>query len=145
MPLAQTLLRPSGTVARARSSLAQLGWRERAHGVGTGASAHDGAARGGATWVRYGGDLTGAQEAAEESTTGPHRRVDDGAAELVGVDGGVGRHGGSAATYEDTRRENAVARRTHRRARTRVIGSGQRRSAAHVARRSAAALSERGT
>jgi hypothetical protein len=55
----------------------------------------------GAACVRCGGDLIGAQEAAGESTVGPHRRVDGGAAELMGVDGGVGWHGGSAVTYED--------------------------------------------
>jgi hypothetical protein len=53
------------------------------------------------------------------------------------------------------RRENAAARRTHRRvgrgrrrrrrAQTCAVGSGQRRSAVGVARQSAAALSERGT
>jgi hypothetical protein len=69
-------------------------------------------ARVGTTHVRYGGDLTDTQEAAEESTTGPHQRVDNGTAELMGIDGGarvarrgvdtgVGRHGGSAATYRD--------------------------------------------
>jgi hypothetical protein len=47
---------------------------------------------------RYGGDLTGAWEAAEESTAGPHWRVDGGAAELVGI---AGQHSGLAATYED--------------------------------------------
>jgi hypothetical protein len=45
-------------------------------------------ARGGAARLRCGGNLTGAREAAEESTAGPHRRVDGGAAELVGVDDG---------------------------------------------------------
>jgi hypothetical protein len=70
-------------------------------------SAHDGAAH-----VRCGGDLTGARAVAKESTAGPHQRVDGGAAELVGIDGGtraarrgvdagVGRHSGSTATYED--------------------------------------------
>jgi hypothetical protein len=90
MPLGRILPRPSATVpaqrawpslarlslgraARTAHGLAQLGGRERAQG----------AAR-----VRYGGDLTGAREAAGESTAGPHRRVDGGAAELVGVDGG---------------------------------------------------------
>jgi hypothetical protein len=50
-------------------------------------------ARGGAACLRCDGDLTGAREAAEESSAGPHRRVDGGAAELVGVDGGVEQHG----------------------------------------------------
>jgi hypothetical protein len=77
--------------------LAKLGRRERACGA-----AH----------VHCGGDLTDAREAARESTAGPHRRVDGGAAELMGVDSGaraarrgvdagVGRHDGSAVTYED--------------------------------------------
>jgi hypothetical protein len=100
MPLGRILPRPSGTVptqpaslrsargpacpgsasastARAAHGLAQLGRCKRA--------------RGGATRLCCGGDLTGAREAAEESTVGPHRRVDS----------GVGRHGGSAMTYED--------------------------------------------
>jgi hypothetical protein len=83
------------SLARLGLGLAQLGRRERA--------------RGGAARLRCSGDLTDAREAAEESTAGPHRRMDGGAAELVGVDGGVGRHGeawtpasgGSAATNED--------------------------------------------
>jgi hypothetical protein len=90
MPLGRILPRPSGIVlaqrawpslarlslgraARVAHGLARLGGRERAQG----------AAR-----VRCGGDLTGAREAAGESPAGPHRRVDGGAAELVGVDGG---------------------------------------------------------
>jgi hypothetical protein len=101
-----------------------------------GVSAHDSAAR-----LRYGGDLTGAREAAEESTAGPHQCVEGGAAELVGVDGGVGRHGeawtpmsgGTAVRRGHTRmamervraaarHENVAARRTHRR-----VGWGRRR------------------
>jgi hypothetical protein len=86
MPLGRILPRPSGTVpaqpayaARvAQPSLAQLGRCERARG---------GAAR--ACGVRCGGDLTGAQEVAGESTVRPHRRVDGGATELVGVDDGT--------------------------------------------------------
>jgi hypothetical protein len=69
----------SASAARAAHGLAQLGRRELA--------------RGGAARLRCGGDLTGAREAAEESMAGPHRCVDGGAAELVGIDGGVGRHG----------------------------------------------------
>jgi hypothetical protein len=94
----------------------------------TGASVR--AARGGAARLRCGGDLTGAREAAEESMAGPHRRVNGGATELVGVDGGVGRHGeawmpasgGTVVRRQPTRstmervsavgrRENAAARR----------------------------------
>jgi hypothetical protein len=79
--------------------------------------------------------LHGAWEAVGESTAGPHRRVDGGAAELVGVDGGAraaqrGMDGGAqvarrfgddlrGTTVERSarlgRHENAVARRTHRR------------------------------
>jgi hypothetical protein len=101
MPLGRILPWPSGTVpaqpacvARVAHGLAQLDRRECARGGM--ACACCGAAR-----LRCGGDLTGAREAAGESTARPHRCVDGGAAELVGVDGGVGRHGGSAATYED--------------------------------------------
>jgi hypothetical protein len=68
--------------------LAQLGRHGRARGAG--ANVHDGAARGGAARLRCGGNLTGAREAAEESTAGPHRRVDGVTAELVGVDGRCG-------------------------------------------------------
>jgi hypothetical protein len=104
MPLGRILPQLSGTVpawpacaAHAAHGLAQLNRRERARGAGT--TAHDDAARGGVarapggtTRLRCGDDLTGAREAAEESTAGPHPSVDGGAAELVGVDGGVGWH-----------------------------------------------------
>jgi hypothetical protein len=56
--------------------------------------------------VRCGGNLTGAQEAAEESMAGPHRRVDGGAAELVGVDGGVR----AARRFDDDLRGTTVER-----------------------------------
>jgi hypothetical protein len=59
-------------------------WPGSASASSTGSSVCDGAAR-----VRCGGDVTGAREAAGESTAGPHWRVDGGAAELVGVDGGA--------------------------------------------------------
>jgi hypothetical protein len=169
MPLGRILPQPSGTVparpayaARAAHGLAQLNRRERARGAGT--SAHDGAARGGVarapggtTRLRCGDDLTGAREAAEESTAGPHPSMDGGAAELVGVDGSVGRHneawtqasGGTAVRRRPTRmavemvsaagrHENAAARRTHWhvrwgrrrrwRARTHAVVSGLRRA-----------------
>jgi hypothetical protein len=116
MPLCRILLQPSGTLlaqpacaecarparlglssastARAAHDLAQLGRRNRARGMGV--SARDDTARSGATRapdgvarVCYGGDLTGAWEATGESTAGPHRRVDGGAAEVVGVDDGA--------------------------------------------------------
>jgi hypothetical protein len=69
----------SASAACAAHGLVQLGRRKRA--------------RGGAARLRCGGDLNGAWEAAEEGSAGPHRRVDGGAAELVGVDGGVEQHG----------------------------------------------------
>jgi hypothetical protein len=84
----------SANIARAAHGLAQLSRRDRAHGMGV--SVRDDTARSGATRapdgaarVCYDGDLTGAREAAGESTAGPHQRVDGGAAELVGVDDGA--------------------------------------------------------
>jgi hypothetical protein len=123
MPLGRILLQPSGTVpawpacaARVAHGLAQLNRRERACGAGT--STHDDAARGGVacapggtTRLRCGDDLTGAREAVEERTAGPHPSMDGGVAELVGVDGGVGWHseawtqasGGTAVRRRPTR------------------------------------------
>jgi hypothetical protein len=107
MSLGPILPRPSGTVptvsactARAWPSLARLGLSQHsARGPRPGPA-------------RPASDLTGAREAAGESMVGPHRRVDGGAAQARGrkrrhrvarrgVDAGVGRHDGSAVTYED--------------------------------------------
>jgi hypothetical protein len=121
--------------------LAQLDRRE--HASGAGASTRNGAARthGGATRVCCSGDLTGTREAAAENTAGSHRRVDGGTVELVGVDGSAwaarrGVDGGTRAarrfggdlrgtmlerSARPKRRENAAARRTHRR-----VGWGRR-------------------
>jgi hypothetical protein len=149
-----------------RPRLAELGRRERARD----GAARDGAPRVGAAHVRYGSDLTGARVAAGESTAGPHRRMDGSAAELVGVDGGAQaarrfsgdlqgttmKRVGGVRDEARTRRhdvltgasdgvDGGMASTAAWCAQTRTVGSGQRWSVARVVRRSAAALSERGT
>jgi hypothetical protein len=124
MPLGQILPRPS---------LAWLDLGQRSVRGPQPGPARSAACRG-VTRVCYGGDLTSAREAAGESTTGPHRHVDSGAADLVGVDSGAQaawRFGGDlrGTTVERSarprRRENAAARRTHRH-----VGWGRRRRGA---------------
>jgi hypothetical protein len=122
-------------------------WTESTRGPAWPGSASASAAHAG-----HGLAQLGRREAAGESTTGPHRRVDGGAAELVAIDGGAwaaqrGVDGGAWAALQfgsdlrgttverlawPGRRENAVARRTHR-----CVGWGRRRRRSGRRRRAA--------
>jgi hypothetical protein len=155
MPLGRIRARPSCTVpmqpprtAHVRPGLAQLGLGQ--------CSARKAA-------QHCDGDLTGARKAAGENMAGVTGAWTAARHELMGVDDGVGWHGGSTTTYEDDGGEGQCGREARerggaayspahgrgrqrrRRARTRAFWSEQRRSVARVARRSATTLSECGT